>query len=153
MVVPQLLVAIFSPLVGRTSETWGRRPLLLLGFGALFVRIALIASVQSLFAIVGVQVFDCISAAILGVLVPLCVADLTRGTGHFNLMQGIIGCAMGLGASISTTLAGYLSDRFSTFVALIALDIVAAIGLLTLWAVMPETRHHHPSHPHHPATS
>ncbi len=38
MVGPQLIVALFSPWVGRQAERWGRRPLLLAGFAALPVR-------------------------------------------------------------------------------------------------------------------
>src|SRR5262249_59662936 len=91
-------------------------------------------------SIVVIQLFDGISAAVLGVLVPLTIADLTRQTGRFNLVQGIVGCAMGIGASISTTMAGYLAHHFSTFVAFIGLAIVAAIGLLVIWLAMPETR-------------
>lgn len=140
VVLPQLLVGLVSPLVGRLSEVLGRRPLLLIGFAALTLRIGLIASVDSLFAMVAFQVFDGASAAILGVLLPLCIADLTRNTGHFNLIQGVVGCAMGLGASISTWVAGFLSDRFSTATALIGLDAVAAIGFLTILIAMPETR-------------
>ena len=49
----------------------------------------------------------------LGVMFPLVIADITRGTGRFNLALGIVGTAMGLGASLSTTLAGYMSDHFS----------------------------------------
>ena len=41
------------------------------------------------------------TAAVFAVMVPLVVADLTRGTGHFNLGQGIIGTATGIGASLS----------------------------------------------------
>ncbi len=140
MVVPQLCVALMSPFVGRKTQSIGRRPLLLLGFGALIIRLTLTAIVVDPMSIVVIQVFDGISAAVLGVLVPLIIADLTRNTGQFNLAQGIVGCAMGLGASISTTMAGFLADRFSTYVAFIGLDMVAAIGLLTVWLAMPETR-------------
>ena len=35
IVVPQLVVAVFSPSVGRWAQRWGRRPMLLLGFAAL----------------------------------------------------------------------------------------------------------------------
>ena len=48
------------------------------------------------------QLLDGITAAVLGVMVPLMIADITRGTGHFNLGQGIVGTAIGIGASIST---------------------------------------------------
>jgi predicted MFS family arabinose efflux permease len=141
MVIPQFVVAFTSPFVGKQTRIIGRRPLLLAGFAALVLRITLTAFVNDPLAIVAVQVFDGISAAVLGVLVPLTIADLTRDIGHFNLVQGIVGCAMGIGASISTTMGGYLADRFSTFTAFIALDVIAALGLLAIWLMMPETRH------------
>jgi MFS family permease len=140
MVVPQFIVAVISPFVGKQTRIVGRRPLLLAGFAALVVRIFLTAMITDPMAIVAVQVLDGISAAVLGVLVPLTIADLTRDTGHFNLVQGIVGCAMGIGATISTTLGGYLADRFSTYTAFLALAAIAAIGLLAVWLMMPETR-------------
>jgi MFS family permease len=141
MVVPQFVVAVISPFVGRQTRIIGRRPLLLAGFVALVMRISLTAVLTDPVAIVAVQVLDGISAAALGVLVPLTIADLTRDTGHFNLVQGIVGCAMGIGATISTTLGGYLADRFSTYSAFLTLAAIAAIGLLAVWLMMPETRH------------
>ena len=38
IVVPQLVVAALSPWVGRRAQIWGRRPLLLIGFAALPIR-------------------------------------------------------------------------------------------------------------------
>jgi MFS family permease len=140
MVVPQFIVAIVSPTIGRKSQTWGRRPLLLIGFTALVIRGILFAAVTPTQWIVVVQVLDGISAAALGVLVPLTLADITRETGRFNLTQGLVGCAMGIGASISTTLAGFLSDRFSSYVTFLSLGLIAAVGLLAVWLLMPETR-------------
>lgn len=140
MVVPQFVVAIVSPAIGRKSQTWGRRPLLLIGFAALAIRGVLFAAVTPSEFIVAVQILDGISASALGVLVPLTLADITRTTGRFNLTQGLVGCAMGVGAAISTTLAGFLSDRFSSYVTFLSLGLIAAIGLLAVWLFMPETR-------------
>jgi predicted MFS family arabinose efflux permease len=70
------------------------------------------------------------------------VADVTRGTGHFNLALGIVGTATGIGASLSTTLAGYISDRFGSGLAFLGLAGVAAVGLVMIWTLMPETRPH-----------
>lgn len=140
MVVPQFVVAIVSPAIGRKSQAWGRRPLLLIGFIALVIRGVLFAAVTPSQLIVVVQVLDGISAAALGVLVPLTLADITRETGRFNLTQGLVGCAMGIGAAISTTLAGFLSDRFSSYVTFLSLGMIAAVGLLAVWLLMPETR-------------
>jgi predicted MFS family arabinose efflux permease len=150
MVVPQLIVAVTSPTVGRLTHRIGRHPLLLAGFAALVIRITLTARLSDPTMIVAVQIFDGISAAVLGVLVPLTIADLTRNTGRFNLVQGTVGCAMGIGAAISTTMAGYLADRFSTYTAFLALDLIAAIGLLAIWLVMPETRPGEDPHPEAP---
>jgi len=140
IVVPQLLVALISPWVGRRAQSWGRRPLLLLGFAALPIRGVLFAVIHDPNVLVLAQLLDGISAAAFGVLVPLVVADVTRGTGHFNLALGIAGTAIGVGASLSTTLAGYVSDAFGSPVAFLVLAVIAALGLAGIWAFMPETR-------------
>jgi MFS family permease len=140
IVVPQAIVAWTSPSVGRKAQQWGRRPLLLLAFGALAIRGVLFAVVGDPYLLVAVQVFDGITAAVFSVMVPLIVADVAFGSGHFNLAQGIVGTATGIGASLSTVLAGYVADRFGGSVAFLGLAGVAATGLALIWLVMPETR-------------
>jgi MFS family permease len=140
IVVPQLVVACFSPWVGRKAQLWGRRPLLLIGFAALPLRGLLFALTSDPYLLVAVQVLDGISAAVLAVMVPLIIADATRGSGHFNLAQGIVGAAVGLGASFSTTLAGYVSDHCGSGCAFLGMSGVAAAGFLLALAAMPETR-------------
>jgi predicted MFS family arabinose efflux permease len=140
IIVPQAIVALMSPSVGRKAQQWGRRPLLLLGFGALAIRGLLFATVQDPYLLVAVQVFDGITAAVFSVMIPLIVADVAFGSGHFNLAQGIVGTATGIGASLSTVLAGYVSDKFGSSVAFTGLAGVAAVGLAMIWFVMPETR-------------
>jgi MFS family permease len=139
MVVPQIVVAVVSPWVGRQADLWGRRPLLLLAFVALIARGLLFAVAAHPYALVAIQILDGLSAAV-AVMLPLVAADVTRGTGHFNLTQGILGTAMGIGAALSTTLAGYMADEFGGPVAFLGLAAVAAAGLLLLWALLPETK-------------
>ena len=140
IMVPQFVVAIFSPWVGRRAQIWGRRPLLLIGFAALPIRGMLFAFISDPSVLWAVQIFDGVTAAVFAVMVPLVVADLTRGTGHFNLGQGILGAATGIGASLSATLAGYLTDRFGSPTAFTSLATIALAGLLLVWLLMPETR-------------
>ncbi len=140
IVVPQLIVALLSPWVGRQSQSWGRRPLLLIGFAALPIRGLLFATVKDPTILVLVQLLDGITASVFGVIVPLMIADLTRGTGHFNLGQGIVGTTTGIGASLSTTLAGYASDHFGSGSAFLGLAATAFLGLAAVWSLMPETR-------------
>jgi MFS family permease len=140
IIVPQAIVALFSPSVGRKAELWGRRPLLLLGFAALAIRGVLFATVSDPYLLVAVQVFDGVTAAVFSVMIPLVIADIAFGSGHFSLAQGIVGTATGIGASLSTVLAGYVTDRFGSSVAFLGLAAVAAAGLAMIWLVMPETR-------------
>ena len=140
IIVPQAIVALSSPSVGRKAQQWGRRPLLLIGFAALAIRGVLFATVGDPYVLVAVQVFDGITAAVFSVMVPLIVADVAFGSGHFNLAQGIVGTATGIGASLSTVLAGYVSDQFGSVVAFTGLATIAAAGLVLISVAMPETR-------------
>ncbi|MET0813733.1 MAG: MFS transporter, partial [Pseudoxanthomonas sp.] len=140
IVVPTVIVAGVAPWVGRQADAWGRRPLLLLCFAALALRGVFFALVSSPYLIVAVQVLDGVCAAVLGVVLPLVVADLTRGTGRFNLGLGIVGSAVGIGAALSTTLAGYVMDHFGSSLAFWSLAAVAVGGLGLVWLLLPETR-------------
>ncbi len=140
IVVPQLVVAALSPWVGHHAQIWGRRPFMLVAFASLPIRGLLFATVTDPALLVAVQVLDGITAACLGVMVPLMVADLTRGTGRFNLAQGVVGTAMGIGASISPTLGGLLTDGYGSSVAFLGLAGVAVLGFLAVWMFLPETR-------------
>jgi MFS family permease len=140
IVVPQIVVAIISPSVGSRAYSWGRRPLLLCGMTALILRGLSFSFIRDPELLLFVQLLDGIAAAIFGVLVPLIVADVTFGTGHFNLAQGIVGTATGIGASLSTVFAGYVSDHFNDHVAFLALAGIGTLALVVVGLFMPETR-------------
>ena len=81
LVVPQIVVALLSPWVGYHSERWGRKPLLLLGFGLKIVRTLLFASSANASIVLIAQLLGCVSAAAVTVLTVLVITDLTTGTG------------------------------------------------------------------------
>jgi MFS family permease len=140
VVVPQLVVVGMAPWVGRQAQLLGRRPLLLLCFAALAIRAVLFVFVTNSYVVVAVQLLDGISAAILGVLFPLVVADITRGTGRYSLGLGIAGSAVGIGASLSALLAGYLFDHFGRSAVFFSLAAIAVVGIALVWLLMHETR-------------
>lgn len=140
IIVPQAIVAMMSPSVGRKAQAWGRRPLLMIAFAALAVRGLLFSVVEDPALLVAVQVLDGITAAVFGVMIPLIAADVAFGSGHFNLAQGIIGTATGIGASLSTAVAGYVSDRFGHGIAFMEMAAIACLGLVMIATIMPETR-------------
>jgi MFS family permease len=73
-------------------------------------------------------------------MVPLIIADLTRGTGRFNLAQGIVGTMTGIGAAASTSIGGYLTDHFGSSAAFLGLGAVAVVALAAVLVFMPETQ-------------
>jgi len=139
IVVPQLVVAAIAPGVGRLAVARGRRPVLLLGFAALPARAAILAINSDPWVIVAAQMLDGICGAVLGVLVPLSLADIARGTGRFNLAQGVAASATGIGAATSTAVAGYLATAFGSGTAFLGLAGTAAAAFITLLVAMPET--------------
>jgi MFS family permease len=140
IIVPQAIVAMLSPWVGRSAQRWGRRPILLLGFSALPIRALLFAGVGSPYLLVPVQMLDGLSAAVFGVMLPLIAADVAGGKGRYNLCIGLFGLAAGIGATLSTALAGFAADHFGNAVSFFGLAAAGALAVLLVWLAMPETR-------------
>jgi MFS family permease len=140
IIVTQLVIACSASWVGRMASVHGRKPLLLIGFGVLPVRGVLYTLTHATWALIGVQVLDGVANAIFVVVSILVVSDLMQKTGRFNLAQGALGTAVGLGAALSTTLGGVLAHRFGFSVSFLGLAGVAAVAFGLLWMAIPETR-------------
>src|SRR5215471_13430046 len=140
IVLPQFIVAVVSPRIGQLAQARGRRLVLLIGFSMLPLRGLLFALVTNPVAVVLVQALDGIAATCFGVMVPLVTSDVTARSGHFNLSLGFIGLAIGLGATASTSLAGWVADWFGTTAAFACLAGVGLAATLLVWRAMPETK-------------
>ncbi len=75
------------------------------------------------------QALSGIDAAVLGILSPLIIADVTAGSGRYNLAQGAVGMTTGIGAALSTTAIGYIAQWFGFTAGLLVLAAVASGGL------------------------
>lgn len=137
--VPQVIAALIAPRLGNLAESWGRRKVLMIGFTLLPIRILLFALGGNAWMQVGYQALDGVTAAVLGVMIPLVVADITHDSGRFSLGMGIIGFAVGIGATLSTTAAGFIADRSGHQAAYLALAGFAAMGCAVVWFGLPET--------------
>jgi MFS family permease len=140
VVVPQIIVALLAPWVGRKAETWGRRPLLLAGLAVLPIRAAFFALIADPAPLVVVQALDGLSGATLGVLTALVIADLTKGTGRFNLAQGLVGTVSGIGAALSTSVSGLIVARYGQMAGFLSVTGVGLLAVAIFWMYMPETK-------------
>jgi MFS family permease len=140
IIVPQLLAGLLAPRVGQWADKRGRKPLLLLGLAALPIRAALFAIVGNPLAFLLIQLLDVFTAAVLGVLTPVVIADVTKGTGRFNLAQGMFGTVMGIGASLSPMLTSLIVDHLGSSAGFMSLAGEGFVALVVLATFLPETK-------------
>ena len=140
VVTTQVVIALLASWSGRTAGSWGRKPLLLIAFGALPIRGVLYTLTTNTGALVAIQILDGVAAGIFGVVSVLVIADLTRGSGRFNFTLGAIGTAVGIGASLSQVIAGSIVLHFSYNAGFLFLATVALAACGILYFFMPETR-------------
>lgn len=138
--VPQVIAALIAVRMGDLAESWGRRNVLMLGFCLLPVRVLLFALGGTAWMQVGYQAFDGVTAAVLGLMIPLVVSDITHDSGRFSLGMGIVGLAVGIGATLSNTIAGLVADRMGDQAAYLTLAAFAIAGCAMVWFTLPETR-------------
>jgi MFS family permease len=139
IVAAQLVMLPIALLVGRTADTWGRKPLFLVGFAILPIRAVLYTFSDNSFWLIGVQILDGVGAGIFGALTPLVIADIMRGTGRYNLAQGAIATMQGIGASLSGLAAGEIVDHFGYSPTFLILGGAALVALIVFATQMPET--------------
>lgn len=125
--------------VGRTADSWGRKPLFLCGFVILPIRAVLYTFSDNGAWLIAVQLLDGVAAGIFGALMPLVIADIMRGTGRYNLAQGGVMTAIGIGASLSGLFAGIIVDNLGYSAAFLAAGAVAALAATAFAIWMPET--------------
>jgi MFS family permease len=139
IITAQIVMVPMAILVGHKADSWGRKPIFLAGFAVLPIRGVLYTLTQNPYALVSIQVLDGIAAGIFGALFFIVIADLTRGTGRYNLAQGAASASWGLGAALSNSIAGLIVDRAGFSAAFLSLAGCAFAALLLLWIAMPET--------------
>jgi MFS family permease len=139
IITAQIVMVPMAMLVGRKADAWGRKPIFLVGFAVLPIRGVLYTLTQNPYALVSIQILDGIGAGIFGALFFIVIADLTRGTGRYNLAQGAASACWGLGAALSNSVAGFIVDMAGYSAAFLFLGAAALAAFLLLWSAMPET--------------
>ncbi len=140
VIVPQVLTAFLAPWAARWADRWGRKPLLLVALAALAVRVLLFTAAPGPLWLLPLQALSGIDSTVIGVLSPLIVADLTAGSGRYNLAQGALGMGTGIGAALSTTAIGYIAQWFGFTAGLLTLAAVAAGAFAYVLTLFRESR-------------
>ncbi|HSU54865.1 MAG TPA: MFS transporter [Candidatus Dormibacteraeota bacterium] len=140
VVVAEVLMVVVAILCGKLADKWGRKRLFLIGFGFLVLRNALTVVSHNEYYLISLQSLDGIAMGIYGVLLTLITADLAKGTGRFNLLQGAVQSSMGLGGVLSNSLFGWIAKSFGFNVSFLGLAAVGVVGGVLWQFKMPETK-------------
>lgn len=140
VIAAQLVMVGVAAGVGRAIKAgMSRKRLFLVALGVLPVRGVLFALTGSPYAVIAIQLLDGVSAGIFGVVITVMLSDVMRGTGRFNLAQGTLSLAVGVGAALSNLTCGLLVDRFGFSAGFLALSTVAVAAVLVFAVFMPES--------------
>ncbi|MGY3498003.1 MFS transporter [Bradyrhizobium sp. USDA 4502] len=139
IVAAQIVMLPMALFTGAKADTWGRKRIFLVAFAILPIRGALYTLSDDRAWLVAVQLLDGVGAGIFGVLTPLVLADLMRGTGRYNVSQGAVATVQGIGASLSNTVAGLIVVKAGYSAAFLTLAGIALAALMVFVVAMPET--------------
>ena len=140
IIAAQLVMVPVAALSGKFGERWGRKPVFLVGFAVLSLRGLLYTVSSHPFYVVAVQLLDGIGAGIFGVLYVIVVADLTEGSGRYNLALGVIATAQGIGAALSNLVSGYIVNSWGYNAGFLFLAAIAALAFMVYYFLVPETK-------------
>jgi MFS family permease len=142
IIAAQLLMIPMAILCGAKADTWGRKPLFLFAFAILPIRGVLYTLTQDSYFLVGIQALDGVANGIFGVIFLLILADVTQGTGRFNAAQGALAALIGVGASLSNFVAGWIVQLAGYTSGFVFLAGIAVLGAAVFALLMPETAPH-----------
>jgi hypothetical protein len=139
IITAQIVMVPMAILVAHKADAWGRKPIFLAGFAVLPIRGLLYTLTQDPYALISIQILDGIGAGIFGALFFIVIADLTKGTGHYNLAKGASSASWGLGAALSNGVAGFIVDSFGYSAAFLFLAACAVFAFLVFWLPFLDT--------------
>jgi MFS family permease len=139
IIVAQLVMIPMAIMIAKHGKDWGRKPIFLVAFLVLPLRGVMFTWWDEPYYIIAVQILDGIGAGIFGAMFVLVIADLTRGTGHFNLVLGAATTIQGIGAALSPGLAGLVAVAAGFHVSLFMLAGIAVAALIVFVLGVPET--------------
>ncbi len=138
----QAMMVVMAFWVTRKVGTQGRKFFLIIAFAVLPIRGVLLSLDSDIAYMFTVQLLDGVGAGLIGAVVPIVLADIVRGSGHYNLALGFLLTAQGVGAALSQTLGGLVATYFSFPHAFILLAAIAALAFVVMFVTVPETGKH-----------
>lgn len=130
VIVAQLMMVPVAVVAGRMADRINRAWLMVAACSVLPVRGVMAALAQDPMWLIPIQVLDALGAGTLGVAMPILVADFTWGSGRTQAALGVASTMQGIGAAVSTTLAGVLAAKAGWTAAFLGMAVPALFALV-----------------------
>lgn len=142
IVLAQITMTV-ATLIGdkMTVMGYGRKVMLLAGLSSLPIRCALIIYWKDAGEayLLSTQILDGLGGGFFGLLHPYIVADITFGTGRFNVVMGLTASCFGLGGTMSNYFGQVVVEKFGHVASLSGSLVLSVIPLVLFGFFMPET--------------
>ncbi|HET6195651.1 MAG TPA: MFS transporter [Acetobacteraceae bacterium] len=137
VVASQLGMLAASILIGKRGDAIGHRLLMAIGFALLPVQAVLTVVSGSPSWLVAVQAFGGIGTGLFAGLTPIWLVDATRGSGRYNLAQGVMAAMRALGATTSGLLSELMVEYLGYSEAFLGCGAIGAVAAVLLWFGLP----------------
>jgi len=126
------------PYFGRLSDRKGRKPLIVAGlFIYALISLAFIFS-KNVEALISIRFIQGIASAMMMPALQAYVGDITP-EGKEGFTMGLFNMSMFFGLSLGPLMGGMINDRFSLHAAFVSMGILAMIGFLLSFCLLPRT--------------
>jgi MFS family permease len=124
-----------------TRRNVGRKPMFLAGLATLPIRCALIIYWKDAGDgwLLSTQILDGLAGGVCGLLHALLVADITFGTGRFNVVMGLTASCFGLGATLSNFVGQLVVEKLGHAASLWGSFVLSLMAVIVFAILMPET--------------
>ena len=133
IIAAQLGMLAASILIGKRGDALGHRSLLIIGFALLPAQALLTVLNSGPSWLVVVQIFGGFGTGLFAGLTPIWLAEQTRGTGRYNLAQGVMAALRALGATSSGLLGELMVEYAGYNQAFLGCGVIGALATLALW--------------------
>ena len=134
VIIAQLTMIPVALWAGSLANEQGRRHLLPVACVVLLARAIYSALLSDPAWLVPAEILDGVASGLIGVAVPVLVADLTWGSGHTQTALGTVNGLQGIGGALSGVFGGMLVDWLGWAGAFLGLAVPAMVALAaTLW--------------------
>jgi MFS family permease len=126
-------------LVGRIADQMGRRPLLIVGWAVMSLRLGLIAIAQTAEQVLAVQILDGVAQSLFAVTAAAWVTDRLADPRRVGEAQVLVGSALVFGSAVGPLLSGLVIDSLGYRGTFGLLGGIGAIATLIVTLLIPET--------------